>query len=221
MESFKETCELLDEYRQEIRATMEGGPATVDDNDQFLDVATRIVKWGGIGNLASLPALGQRALTVLGENAELLRPEFADTDLLHRVTHMTSGYSKIYSLMIDDFPMYDSRVACALTSLIYCFCSERELGHIPESLSLGVLAGKGGNPRDPSDEMYRFPPIYSEPSRHAVSNVKAAWLLGALVANADTGPFFDLREDWRLRAVEASHFMIGYKPLGRTSVVKS
>ena len=52
------------------------------------------------------------------DNANLLDPRYGDADNLKGFKFMGSGYSKVYSHMIKDFPMYDSRVACALTSLI-------------------------------------------------------------------------------------------------------
>ena len=39
---------------------------------------------------------------------------------------MNSGFTKIYSLYIDDFIIYDSRVGAALGFLVRCYCEEKE-----------------------------------------------------------------------------------------------
>lgn len=47
---------------------------------------------------------------------------------------MNSGFSKIYSLLVDDFIMYDSRVAAALCLLVRRFCEAKGLNEVPGSL---------------------------------------------------------------------------------------
>ena len=71
-----------------------------------------------------------------GEELDALSRELGVTaaTLAQWREYMGAGYSKVYSLMIDGFPMYDSRVACALTSLIWLYCGEKHLVQIPEQL---------------------------------------------------------------------------------------
>ena len=118
---------------------------------------------------------------------------------------MTSGFSKIYSLLIDGFPIYDSRVACALASLVRLFCEETGCAEVPAQLRFGLPSSQGRVRRDPSCGSIVFPRIWS-PRRYAQSNVMAAWLLDALAANP---PFAWLGDD-RLRAIQSAMFMIGY-----------
>ena len=96
-------------------------------------------------------------LDVLFSNARLLDPACADALKAGGLTFMGAGYSKIYSLMLDDFPIYDSRVACSLTSLIRLYCRDQGLPGIPDLLMLCVLPNASTSDRDPSDETYRFP----------------------------------------------------------------
>ncbi len=123
---------------------------------------------------------------------------------------MNSGFSKLYSLLVDGFPIYDSRVACALASLVRLFCEEtgRECEEVPPSLAFGIPSSQAKVNRNPSCGCLVFPRIrWSKRGlrRYAESNVMAAWLLAALSAQP---PFSDEREPQR--ALQSAMFMIGY-----------
>ena len=245
--TFDQTAELFDEFRSELKEATDANPATDRDKDSFLNTADHVAKWGGIYNLKSLPDMGRDALKILKANARRLDPKNADTDDLGNVTHMGAGYSKIYSAMIKDFPIYDSRVACALTSLIWLFCRENRLAEVPEPLALGVPKGQDGvavlmkwlmknperqtwninrlrNPRNPSDDPYEFSNIEGiskkQLYKYADSNLKAAWILGEL-AEIGEGDFSKVPKKRRVRALEAALFMTGYEPLSEHAVRKS
>ena len=55
--------------------------------------------------------------------------EFTKSDII-----MNSGFTKIYSLIVQDFIIYDSRVGAALGLLIKCFCEDKQKEKIPEEL---------------------------------------------------------------------------------------
>ena len=126
---------------------------------------------------------------------------------------MGAGYSKIYSAMIDDFPIYDSRVGCGLAWLIWLFFEDEQPDGSRELLMLRVPQDQGGNLRIPPG----FKPV-NTPKQHADSNLKAAWILGELVKRP--GPFRDLPKKRRVMALEAALFMIGYQPLEEDTVRK-
>lgn len=65
-----------------------------------------------------------------------LNPEWGDTDELMGFKYMSAGYSKIYSAMIKDFPIYDSRVGCGLASLIWLFFEDQQSDSSRELLML-------------------------------------------------------------------------------------
>ena len=89
--------------------------------------------------------MAQSEMEVLFANARLLDPTSGDADLrvlrTGEIRYMNSGYSKIYAMMLESFPIYDSRAACALTSLIRAYCVEWKLPSVPEPLRLGVMSG--------------------------------------------------------------------------------
>ena len=127
---------------------------------------------------------------------------------LSDVRRMNSGFSKIYSLLVEGFPIYDSRVACALASLVRLFCEKTERREVPAQLAFGIPPSRAQESRNPSSKRLTFPRIWS-PRRYARSNIMAAWLLDALSAQP---PFSDLGHE-RQRALQSAMFMIGYKPL--------
>ena len=181
----------------------------------FLEAAVAVVEWGGVRqNRKKLKALEPDALTVVCEDAARLDPVQADLGQLGDVRHLNAGFSKIHALLIDDFPMYDSRVACALASLVRRYCEEKGRIQVPQELALSIPPARGRfprNPRNPSHGTLRFRDMrWGDAKQYASSNVIAAWLLRAL---ADHGEFGDLEPDQRLRALQSAMFMLGYRPV--------
>ena len=137
-----------------------------------------------------------------------------------------SGMTKVYSLICEDFIIYDSRVAAALGWAVTKFCQEKGHATVPEELKFPWAPAKESpnqkNPkrRDPSIDKLRFPRL-SPGRKHATWNLKASWLLNYTLECADPDEDFKRAEN-PLRALEAALFMIGYdlpKPGTRTSLV--
>ena len=220
--SFDETTELFDMFGALLQKETPNDKLTFNP-DIILVTAICILRWGGIPKLDKTllregrNRVGRTQISLdLNRNVGLLDPKSADTDDLSDITRMNSGYSKIYSAMIDEFPIYDSRVGCALTSLIKRFCEENALPQVPPLLRLGVPPGR--KDRNPSEHPYQFPGAgYSK--THADSNLKAAWILGEL-AEIGEGDFSKVCRNRRVRALEAALFMIGYQPLEEDAVRK-
>ena len=242
-DSFVDMADKLDEFRRAFGRATAGDPATDEGKSCFLETAVKVTEWGGEPP-ESLLSLGSSALEKLTCNADRLNPKHADTLGLKGFSHMGSSYSKIYSLLLDDFPIYDSRVGCGLTSLIREFCREQALNEVPLLLQLRIpLAFGEQSPtvepvgttklrfnvpqkqrRNPSTDTYKFRDIhtnldYSWRSHHADSNLKAAWILGEAIALADKdGDFNGVRVERRFLALQAALFMIGHVPLGEGAV---
>ena len=213
--SFSETQGALDVLQKEIRAAITAGRL------EFKSVALEICRWGGHSNTPTISKLSEDNFQRMNHNTELLDPRRADTRRLSGFKLMRTSYSKIYSLMINDFPIYDARVACALTSLIWLFCLDTERRHVPSSLCLGVPEGRNEEnvSHNPSADRYQFPNIRGDQhTLHALSNVKAAWILGAWTERG--GKFSKIPQTKRTRAMEAALFMLGYQPLNEDAVVK-
>ena len=65
-------------------------------------------------------------------------------DIKDEIIIMNSGFTKIYSLYINDFIIYDSRVGAALCYLVKLYCIEQKQGGVPSSLKFAY--GDARNP---------------------------------------------------------------------------
>lgn len=210
--TFQETERVFDHWRRTMAAIMGRGASKPDDHELFILTARRIRQWGGIHKHGDLDKLGSRAFAVLSDNARRLNPASGDTEDLRSFRHMGSGYSKIYAMMVPSLPIYDSRVACALTSLILIHRRQYELPGVPETLQLGVPQSQGNQPRNPSSHPYAFPTIWHSADhggRYAVSNLKAAWLIAEMASRGE--PFASMEKDLGILALQSALFMIGYR----------
>ena len=205
--SYQDTVDVLDELKRQL-----GDSADRNDATRFLEAAIAVAQWGQVPqSKRQLRALGDDALPKLTAAARLLDPAVADLRCFSDVQPMTSGFSKIYSLLVDGFPIYDSRVACGIASLVRLFCEEPGRAEVPERLAFG--RPRSWVKRDPSCGPLGFRQIRT-PRRYAESNVMAAWLLDAL---SEEPPFSELGDE-RQRAVQSAMFMIGYAPLARSAL---
>lgn len=209
---FEHTANLMDGFKREFQEAIDG-----HDRSRFSVTAEKVMDWGGIIKYDRLKSLGSHALEVLTIRALLsLDPRHADTDKLTGFWPMGSGYSKIYSLILDDFPIYDSRVACAQTSLIRLFCKDTGRPGVPECLKLAIPPHLGPKERNTPG----FPRLnYSQDAKYADSNLKAAWLLGAQ-AKVDGSKFDSVPSERRVLALQSALFMLGYRTLDDDAVKK-
>ncbi len=199
--TYTDTVEVLDGLGQLLRRSRDEENAA-----SFLEAAVAVLAWGRVRRgERRLRALGDEARPALAATARLLDPATADLPRLSDVSLMNSGFSKIYSLLLDGFPIYDSRVACGLASLVRLFCEETNRRELPAPLAFGIPPSQSRARRDPSCGPLVFPRIWT-PRRYAKSNVMAAWLLDVL---SEQSPFAELASE-RQRALQSAMFMIGY-----------
>ncbi len=111
-----------------------------------------------------------------------------------------AGFTKIYSLLLSDFVIYDSRVSVALAYLMeICFGEE-----IPEILRIYIPDSKVAD-KTKRKVNKLFKSTYQKDSKHFYSNVIASILLNQtlkLINESDNSV--------KLRDLEAALFMIGY-----------
>ena len=121
------------------------------EQTEFVNHAEAIFKWGGIrkrGKLNEWRSMPPDRLQALVEDARTrLNPRTADTDDLADFRYMGSGFSKVYSVLIDGFPIYDSRVACALNCLVGIYCRREEVGPKPRFVEAPDAAASRGRER--------------------------------------------------------------------------
>jgi len=151
-----------------------------------------------------------------------------------------AGFTKIYSLLLDDFLIYDSRVAAALGMLIVDLCRSNSRQTVPERLRfLRMDARPKRDPdsnrrvpaqlRNPDFGLLRFSAQRSD-AAYLVHNIRAGWLLRDAIERIPIADRLSqlIPDDAKcspgaaccaqpqpprlsaLRAVEAALFMIGY-----------
>ena len=134
-----------------------------------------------------------------------------------------AGMTKVYSVVLEDFIIYDSRVAAALGWLVAKFCRVEAL-EVPDALRFPWMPAKEAlgheTPKNRNPSCYRgeFPRMNNSPSRHALWNLRASWLLQAVLEEAGNSTRFNQvpPEAAPLRRLEAALFMIGYDLGDRT-----
>ncbi|MFX1803086.1 hypothetical protein PWR66_05415 [Paraburkholderia sp. A1RO-5] len=219
--AFASNVNVLDRLQKELRAGLAAG-----DTDRVLVAATAVMKWGGVvnHNVSWLNAWREDLCRIIGETRDAINAGDTDHPLFGRSElRFTSGMSKVYSLVCDDFAIYDSRVAAALCRAVVLFCRETRRNHVPAVLNFPWAAAKSSpnasNPpvRNAARDGYTFQRLVRGRS-YVVWNMKASWLLAAVASHRSTQDSAFARLDstaQRLRAMEAALFMFGYDLVDR------
>jgi len=213
--------------------------AIVTNNDiQFFKACLDCLEWGA----------GNKGLNLYTRNSEWLWQRRNQTSLisLFNRSHqqlvadcpnlsgfncghyrMNSGLTKIYALTYNNFIIYDSRVAAALGRLVTKYCADPNRAiAFPFSLAFAWKYSQRDQVRRNPDitPFYIFDRINNDSLKHAEWNIKANWLLGAVVDKFNNGDSFDgfwgiNNQNECLRALEAALFMVGYDVSGAIPVV--
>lgn len=187
-----------------------------------LEATIEVMRWGGVsaGNVKWLNNNKVGLSGMLRDIREALNAgDTQDNRLRSESLRFNAGMTKVYSLICDDFIIYDSRVAAALGWAVVQFCNASGKATIPAALKFPwAPAHEGPNAqapkqRNPSQGELLFPLLRSG-SMHAEWNLKASWLLRAVLdhPNVAQSGFTQnpIPGDNALRALEAALFMIGY-----------
>lgn len=206
--NFTSTVNLLNELKAQIRNGW--------GNSSYTDVVTgaqRLMKWGGTeGNnkwfeqASSIESIKSDIHSLEGENICLVK-----------ISRFNSGLTKFYSLLLNDFIIYDSRVAAALQWFILKWCTETDQKEIPNLLNLGSTSLRGSQTRNASSAQYVFQKIErlvlsKQPIEHVNSNIKANLLLVEVLkeVKANKSAYHEQKLSSPLHALEAALFMWGY-----------
>ena len=183
------------------------------NDEEFKNNCLAVLQWGGV-----LPKNKQRILSTpkildyFNTNIQILQNPILDTTNDLSSIHMNSGYTKIYSLLIDNFIIYDGRVGAAIGLLVREYLEQEKLDIIPKTLDFAFGNPKLSNSnkkdiskRNPSNNRFTFKALSNNSKRHLENNIRANWLLGKV---AKESKFNELNNP--LRSLEAALFMIGY-----------
>jgi hypothetical protein len=211
--TFNDSFESLQLLSSGLRKSIENG-----DNEACKKYCYSILEWGGVlsKNDQRITRLGNDICRYLNSTRDIFTSDLALTDYYNEDIIMNSGFTKIYSLYIDDFVIYDGRVGAALGLLVRMFCEDSKLKAVPAELAFAWGKGKESiyqnsceNRRNPSKESYRFPELLNNSKRHIENNIRANWLLREIIDETES-KFSNLDKSIQMRALEAALFMIGY-----------
>lgn len=188
-------------------------------NDQAaFSAAADVMKWGGVqaGNIRWLSInINNLAQTLTSTAAALTRSNLAEPILMSKDLRFNAGMTKVYSLLVKDFIIYDSRVAAALGWIVVKYCQEKKLSSVPRELAFPWAPSKEGphakspKNRDPGQSNFCFPRLIAG-AHHAEWNLKASWILAEVLVRAPASAFAGPCAVSALRRLEAALFMIGY-----------
>lgn len=207
--TYAENAACLGVLQQFLRDALKRG-----SGPELARLSVAVFDWGGTRRGNREWAMGHSGL--VGEyraGEKMLNPSDyrADDDLKDFDLRFNAGLSKVYSLLLDDFVIYDSRVAAALGWMVVKYCHAHQLPAVPDTLAFPWSPGReaasvsDSKRRDPSDGKYQFPRL-GDARQHARWNLRASWLIHALAARLPD--FCNLPDG--IRALESSLFMWGY-----------
>ena len=209
---FATTTLLLNGYETSLRS------ALAVNNAINLDIACHnILQWGGqrvftpnyqwIQNLANISQYFKN-------NIIALNPNLFDDDIAlvqtNGVDRFNAGFTKIYSLCIDNFIIYDSRVAFALSNIISQFLLSTGRNFIPNELHFKIPPGSNFNRHPNLINGFTFGRTNGNMYKYQISNVRSSWLFEKIIQQNPNSQFNLLPVAQRIRALEAAFFMIGY-----------
>lgn len=205
---FSENAKELEQLSSDLKNSIAN-----EDAEMCRTACLAILKWGGVlrGNKEKIEKIEEKGSLVqyLKDAKQKLTTGNIESRDYYKGVYMSSGFSKIYSLYMDDFIIYDSRVGAALGLLVRCYCEEKKLDKVPELLRFAYGNKKGGKrkSRNPSKGNYTFPLLRNAGyyDNHIENNLKANWVLKEALSSSSK--FKGLN----LRSLEAALFMIGYK----------
>ncbi|WP_178076419.1 MULTISPECIES: hypothetical protein [unclassified Pseudomonas] len=200
-----------------LSSALQSSINTANDQAAFT-AAADVMRWGGVeaGNIRWLSInIDNLAQTLASTAAALTRGDLTEQILVSSDLRFNAGMTKVYSLLVDDFIIYDSRVAAALGWIVVKYCREKQLSSVPAELAFPWAPSKEGphakspKNRNPSQAGFSFPRLIAG-AHHAEWNLKASWILAAALARAPASDFAASSAVPALRQLEAALFMIGY-----------
>lgn len=201
--SLSESEKVLNFAKSKLLINGEINPNLIDLKD-----ATEItLKWGGVFTKGNKNKVTDISYDLKKDYDEVLKKwkeineyntGFSPKDNFEFTSN--AGFTKIYSLLLSDFVIYDSRVSVALAYLVEKCFGEK----IPETLRIYIPASRVADltMRNVNDF---FTSTYQNDSKHFYSNVISSILLKQTLKLIN-----EIYPSVKLRDLEAALFMIGY-----------
>lgn len=201
--SLSESEKVLNYAKSKVLVNGEINPNLID-----LKNATEItLKWGGVFTKGNKNKVTDISYDLKKDYDEVLKKwkeineynaGFSPKDNFEFTSN--AGFTKIFSLILSDFVIYDSRVSVALAYLMeQCFGED-----IPEILRIYIPASKvADNTKRKVNNFFKS--TYQKDSKHFYSNVISSILLKQTLKLIN-----EIDPSVKLRDLEAALFMMGY-----------
>jgi hypothetical protein len=193
------------------------------DADELRAWMKAVFIWGGVytdngkgggnvgwlnANTAELPRYLPAVLTALTDGSGTAVKGLGDG------LRSNAGTTKVHSLIMNDFIIYDSRVAASLAWLVLQWVAAGGLDDVPQHLRFACMRAKQTPKqkkiRSPDQKIFPYIAVAKavrEHRKHAIWNVRASWILSeALSKRHAAGPCAHFAT---VRDVEAALFMMG------------
>jgi len=205
--TYAHSARALGDLSQGLKTALENA-----DDGQLRQWCIAVVKWGGVsnGNVTWLNHPENNVLGTITAGCRLLGAH-DDATLEKEIGRFNSGMSKIYSLILPNFIIYDSRVAAAMAWHVMQWSKLHNHAILPSPLRFPCMPAKEAQNcltpklRKPCDQ---FPSVHGRPYVHAQGNLRASWLLARVLELSNDTVFHHQNDP--LRALEAALFMWGY-----------
>lgn len=214
--TFAENDAILNAISGGLRNSLQGNP------EELAAWVKATMIWGGVykkGNRAwverhhdNLSDILREASVALAQPQDEIRlPDF----------RFNSAMTKVYALLLDDFVIYDSRVAAALAWMVF-LREEREPAAVDARLRFGCMPANESQKRKANNqEKIRSPhgtifPYLHRNNRfsyeHAKWNIRANWVLKCAFdkAKEESREAKQALQFQTLREIEAALFVLGY-----------
>lgn len=216
-ETFIDSSNSLSTLASGLQANLSPNP--INDRE-ICKWACAVMEWGGVtnGNVHWLRTNVTGLAGEIGAVKTILSGNDEDLAVLKPIRRFNAGMTKVYSLIVPDFIIYDSRVAAALAWLVSEWCKQTGRASVPQGLAFPCMPPKeGDNPRirksrNPSSITLKFPSMNGNVIRYVQWNMRASWILReCLTLSAKSAnTVFHRQGNNDLRALEAALFMWGY-----------
>lgn len=175
--------------------------------------AKALMFWGGTTNFNNDWFEVESNLITVLQTIDFLNQQDDDLKKLKLIRNLrfNAGLTKLYSLAIDDFVIYDSRVAAALAWFVLKFRDYKKSNEIPRALRFACMPARGEQIRNPfPDSDAGFTSVNNSASKHAHWNIRANWILSEAIKLMPSSAYYDHKDVRPMRALEAALFMWGY-----------
>lgn len=210
--TFAENAAVLQWLQENLRKALD----RENDNDAVRNAAIDVLAWGGVRahNEDWMRNDPKRLVAQLRAVMAAFAKDDDNQANLPEGLRFNAGMTKVYSLLIDHFIIYDSRVAGALAWFVGTWAAEKRLAEVPKHLGFRCMPARTWrnaaqvNVRNPSSGPLAFAYLNNNAGNHAQWNLRASWIIEQLLAANPSTPFGAGTEG--SRKLEAALFMWGY-----------